>query len=62
MFSFFNGPYDSEITGPCRANNHFRGQAALNALELRFGLLHARIPVPPPLLSAYPELEALTRQ
>jgi uncharacterized protein YecE (DUF72 family) len=43
-------------------NNHFRGQAALNALELRFGLLHAQIPVPPPLLSAYPELEALTRQ
>jgi uncharacterized protein YecE (DUF72 family) len=42
-------------------NNHFRGQAALNALELRFGLRHTPIPVPPPLLTAYPELEALTR-
>jgi uncharacterized protein YecE (DUF72 family) len=43
-------------------NNHFRGQAALNALELRFGLRHAPIPVPPPLLTAYPELEVLTRR
>lgn len=41
-------------------NNHFRGQAAVNALELRFGLCHAPIPVPPPLLTAHPELEALT--
>jgi uncharacterized protein YecE (DUF72 family) len=41
-------------------NNHFRGQAALNALELRFGLCHSPISVPPPLLTAYPELEALT--
>jgi uncharacterized protein YecE (DUF72 family) len=42
-------------------NNHFRGQAALNALELRYGLRRTPIPVPPPLLTAYPELEALTR-
>jgi uncharacterized protein YecE (DUF72 family) len=38
------------------ANNHFRGQAALNALELRYHLRRTPIPVPPPLLSAYPEL------
>jgi uncharacterized protein YecE (DUF72 family) len=37
-------------------NNHFRGQAALNALELTHGLRRAPVPVPPPLLTAYPEL------
>jgi uncharacterized protein YecE (DUF72 family) len=37
-------------------NNHFRGQAALNALELRAHLRRAPVPVPPPLLTAYPEL------
>jgi uncharacterized protein YecE (DUF72 family) len=42
-------------------NNHFRGQAALNALELQYGLRRTPIPVPPPLLTAYPELEALMR-
>jgi uncharacterized protein YecE (DUF72 family) len=40
-------------------NNHFRGQAALNALELRARLRRAPIPVPPPLLTAYPELRQL---
>jgi uncharacterized protein YecE (DUF72 family) len=42
-------------------NNHFRGQAVLNALELQYGLRRTPIPVPPPLLTAYPELEALAR-
>jgi uncharacterized protein YecE (DUF72 family) len=37
-------------------NNHFRGQAALNALELHYHLRRAPVPVPPPLLTAYPEL------
>jgi uncharacterized protein YecE (DUF72 family) len=37
-------------------NNHFRGQAVLNALELRHTLHRAPVPVPPPLLTAYPEL------
>jgi uncharacterized protein YecE (DUF72 family) len=41
-------------------NNHFRGQAAFNALELRYRLHRTPVPVPPPLLTAYPELEALT--
>jgi uncharacterized protein YecE (DUF72 family) len=42
-------------------NNHFRGQAAVNALELRYHLRRSPIPVPPPLLTAYPELGPLTR-
>jgi uncharacterized protein YecE (DUF72 family) len=37
-------------------NNHFRGQAAFNALELRARVRRANVPVPPPLLHAYPEL------
>jgi uncharacterized protein YecE (DUF72 family) len=37
-------------------NNHFRGQAVYNALELRARLRRAHVPVPPPLLKAYPEL------
>jgi uncharacterized protein YecE (DUF72 family) len=41
-------------------NNHFRGQAALNALELRAHLHRSPVPVPPPLLTAYPELQAIT--
>jgi uncharacterized protein YecE (DUF72 family) len=42
-------------------NNHFRGQAALNALELRARLRRAPIPVPPLLLAAYPELRQLAQ-
>jgi uncharacterized protein YecE (DUF72 family) len=40
-------------------NNHFRGQAALNALELRSQLRRSPIPVPPPMLTAYPELRQI---
>jgi uncharacterized protein YecE (DUF72 family) len=40
-------------------NNHFRGQAALNALELRSCLRRSPIPVPPPLLTTYPELRQI---
>jgi uncharacterized protein YecE (DUF72 family) len=40
-------------------NNYFRGQAALNALELRHALQGAPVPVPPPLLVAYPELRRI---
>jgi uncharacterized protein YecE (DUF72 family) len=40
-------------------NNHFRGQAALNALELTYGMRRAPVPVPPPLLTAYPELRQI---
>jgi uncharacterized protein YecE (DUF72 family) len=39
------------------ANNHFRGQAMLNALELKSRLRRAPVPIPSPLLVAYPELQ-----
>jgi uncharacterized protein YecE (DUF72 family) len=38
------------------ANNHFRGQAVVNALQLRYQLQRTPVNVPPPLLTAYPEL------
>jgi hypothetical protein len=40
-------------------NNHFRGRAALNALELCHHLRRVPVPVPPPLLAAYPELRSI---
>jgi uncharacterized protein YecE (DUF72 family) len=40
-------------------NNHFRGQAVLNALEIRYHLRRAPVSVPPPLLAAYPELRPI---
>jgi uncharacterized protein YecE (DUF72 family) len=42
------------------ANNHFRGQAALNALDLRRRVTRAPVNVPSQLLSVYPELVRLT--
>jgi uncharacterized protein YecE (DUF72 family) len=41
------------------ANNHFRGQAALNALELRHRITRAPVPVPTQLLAVYPQLRQL---
>ena len=41
------------------ANNHFRGQAALNALDVRRRLTHAPVNVPPQMLTAYPEASQL---
>lgn len=38
------------------ANNHFRGQAAANAVELKSLLQGVRVEVPPTLLSAFPRL------
>ena len=40
-------------------NNHFRGQAVANAIELKAMLAGARVAVPPDLLSAYPRLGAI---
>jgi uncharacterized protein YecE (DUF72 family) len=40
-------------------NNHFRGQAVTNALELKYWLRRAPVPIPPPLLAAYPEIRQL---
>jgi uncharacterized protein YecE (DUF72 family) len=42
------------------ANNHFRGQAALNALDLRRRVTRAPVHVPPQLLAVHPELKQLT--
>jgi uncharacterized protein YecE (DUF72 family) len=41
------------------ANNHFRGQAALNALDVRRRLTRTPVNVPPQLLTAYPEASRL---
>lgn len=41
-------------------NNHFRGQAAANALELVSMLLDAPVPAPASLVAAYPQLEKCT--
>ncbi|MBI5368770.1 MAG: DUF72 domain-containing protein [Planctomycetes bacterium] len=41
------------------ANNHFRGQAPANALQLKARLAGDRVPVPPALLAAYPDLSAI---
>lgn len=44
------------------ANNHFRGQAVTNALELRARLSGGPVAVPEPLLAAYPRLEKIARR
>jgi uncharacterized protein YecE (DUF72 family) len=44
------------------ANNHFRGQAVTNALELRARLEGGRVEVPEPLLAAYPRLARIARR
>jgi hypothetical protein len=41
------------------ANDHFRGQAALNALDLHRRVTRAPVNVPPQLLAVHPELERL---
>lgn len=41
------------------ANNHFRGKALVNALELQSALVGSRVDVPPPLLRAYPRLATI---
>lgn len=40
-------------------NNHYAGQAVVNAFELQFGLLGRRSAIPDSLLSAYPRLRRL---
>jgi uncharacterized protein YecE (DUF72 family) len=37
-------------------NNHFRGQAVVNALEIKAGLTEERVSAPAPLFKEYPEL------
>jgi uncharacterized protein YecE (DUF72 family) len=43
------------------ANNHFRGQAPCNALQLRARLAGGPVPVPEPLLRAFPALREIAR-
>ncbi len=43
------------------ANNHYKGKAAVNALELRAALFKCRVDVPEPLLEAYPRLAKISR-
>jgi uncharacterized protein YecE (DUF72 family) len=38
-------------------NNHFRGQAVVNALEIKATLEEKRVPAPAPLFQKYPELQ-----
>jgi uncharacterized protein YecE (DUF72 family) len=40
-------------------NNHFRGQAVVNALEMKAVLTEERVPAPAPLFQKYPELSDL---
>jgi uncharacterized protein YecE (DUF72 family) len=37
-------------------NNHYRGQAVCNALQLKAGVEHKRVRIPSPMKSIYPEL------
>src|SRR6185295_13661225 len=37
-------------------NNHFRGQAVVNALEIKASLEEKRVPAPEPLFEHYPRL------
>ena len=51
-----------EIAGKTResyviTNNHFRGQAVVNALEIKATLNEEKVPAPAPLFQKYPELE-----
>jgi len=43
------------------ANNHYKGKAAVNALELQAALFKSRVDVPEPLLEAYPRLAKISR-
>ena len=45
--------------GTSRAtNNHFRGQAPANALQIMARLADRKVPLPPPLAEAFPDLLA----
>jgi len=43
------------------ANNHYKGQGPVNALELKAMLGGERVSVPPELLAAYPRLRSIAR-
>ncbi len=43
------------------ANNHYKGQGAANALQLRHMLTNELVDVPPTMLKAYPDLAKIAR-
>ena len=43
-------------------NNHYRGQAPANALQIRSKLRGRRVPVPSPMLEAFPFLDAIAAE
>ena len=45
------------VRGIVIANNHYRGQAAVNAVEIRRALADAPVPAPPSRIRAHPRLE-----
>jgi len=42
-------------------NNHYRGQAMVNALQMKAALSGEKVSAPPSLVSAYPVLKSITR-
>ncbi len=40
-------------------NNHYRGQAVCNALQLKAGIEERRVPVPPLMMGEYPQLKKI---
>lgn len=43
-------------------NNHYRGQAVVNALECQFRLTGEKVDVPSPLLQSYPRLKTICQE
>jgi uncharacterized protein YecE (DUF72 family) len=50
-----------DLPGLVVGNNHFRGQAAVNAVEIRAALAGQPVPAPAELIRAYPRLAAVAR-
>ena len=46
------------LPGMVVANNHYRGQAAANVVEIRSALAGRKVPAPPDLIRTYPRLAA----
>jgi uncharacterized protein YecE (DUF72 family) len=43
-------------------NNHYQGKEVANALQIKSKLSAQKVPVPPPLVAKYPELEKIRQQ
>lgn len=50
-----------DVEGIVITNNHYRGQAAVNAVEIRQALAASPVPAPPSLIRTYPRLEKVAR-